>query len=282
MSIVVVWSRNQVLDTTHFVNTLAPLAGDPVLQVDIANRITAVIVEQSDINDRYDWALPNKLSFLTDNVETNFQSFVYKADLAFIVSAAFEVAWRESTRVTHVAIKQVLTNTGSGGKISAGVIDVGPVVRSVVSTLVEKGATFLKDAPVESWDLSFQLFDPSGLQRLQGAVSLLNQLGVVLPVVSVVAAASVILVARPRRRGVFLVAIATALAGLGVVGLLWLVRRIYEDSLDPVDDVFAARAFNIVTRGLGGTGKTFLLIAACVIIGVAIGTSRKGVSHDGK
>jgi len=135
---------------------------------------------------------------------------------------------------------------------------------------------------VESWDLSFQLFDPSGLQRLQGAVSLLNQLGVVLPVVSVVAAASVILVARPRRRGVFLVAIATALAGLGVVGLLWLVRRIYEDSLDPVDDVFAARAFNIVTRGLGGTGKTFLLIAACVIIGVAIGTSRKGVSHDGK
>jgi hypothetical protein len=49
LSVVAVWTRNQVTNTDRYVATVAPLADDPAIQAAIADQITAQVFRYIDV-----------------------------------------------------------------------------------------------------------------------------------------------------------------------------------------------------------------------------------------
>jgi hypothetical protein len=49
LSVVAVWTRNQVTNTDRYVATVAPLASDPAIQKAIADQVTAQVLTYLDV-----------------------------------------------------------------------------------------------------------------------------------------------------------------------------------------------------------------------------------------
>jgi hypothetical protein len=49
LSVVAVWTRNQVTNTDRYVATVAPLASDPAIQQAIADQVTAQVLTCLDV-----------------------------------------------------------------------------------------------------------------------------------------------------------------------------------------------------------------------------------------
>ena len=52
LSVVVVYARNELLNTDTFVATLAPLAKDPAVQTAVADQVSDSLVTQTDLEQR--------------------------------------------------------------------------------------------------------------------------------------------------------------------------------------------------------------------------------------
>lgn len=48
-AVVTVWARTQLLDTDRYVQTVAPLADDPVIEDSVANRIAQKVSDEIDV-----------------------------------------------------------------------------------------------------------------------------------------------------------------------------------------------------------------------------------------
>jgi hypothetical protein len=265
-SVIAVWSRNQLLDTDSYVATVAPLAKDPVIQADVAERLAVVIIDFADVENRVGALLPEQLNVVAENATTAFNEFVREQTVNIVESEAFYVVWVESNRLGHRAITAVLTGDTPTEGIRAGVIDLSPLVRQVVDALVGRGATFLEEVPVEEWDLSYELFDTSGIESMRGWVQLLDRSAFVLPALTLLVALACVFVGASRRRGVFFVAIGGCAAGLGSVLAVRLVQRAIENASVNDADSIGARAGDILLRGLSDSGRTFAIASGVVAL----------------
>ena len=55
---VVVYARNELLNTDTFVATVAPLAKDPAIQTTVATKVSESLVARTDVEQRVKNALP--------------------------------------------------------------------------------------------------------------------------------------------------------------------------------------------------------------------------------
>ena len=265
-SVIAVWSRNQLLNTNSYVATVAPLAKDPVIQADVAERLAVVIIDFADIENRVGSVLPELLNVVTENATVAFNTFVREQTQNIVESDAFYVLWAESNRLGHTALAAALTGAPPTEGLRAGVIDLSPLVRQVVDALVAKGATFLEELPVEEWGLSYELFDTSGIESMRGWVHLLDRSAFVLPVLTLVFALACVFAGSSRRRGVFLVAVGGCLAGLGCVLAVSLVQRALENATTSNGDSVGAHASDILLRGLSNSGRTIAIASGIVAV----------------
>jgi len=60
LSVVAVFTRNQLLNTDAYVNTVAPLAGNPAIQTQIAKQVSQNLISRTDVEARVKDALPPK------------------------------------------------------------------------------------------------------------------------------------------------------------------------------------------------------------------------------
>ena len=92
-SVIAVWSRNQLLDTDSYVATVAPLAKDPVIQADVAERLAVVIIDFADVENRVGALLPEQLNVVAENATTAFNEFVREQTVNIVESEAFYAVW---------------------------------------------------------------------------------------------------------------------------------------------------------------------------------------------
>ena len=265
-SVVAVWSRNQLLDTNAYVATVSPLAKDPVIQADVAERLAIVVIEFADVENRVGSILPEQLNSVAENASATFEEFVREQTLNIVESDGFYVVWVESNRLGHTAIKAVLTQDTPSEGIRAGIIDMSPLVQQAVDALVAKGATFLEDLPVDEWDLSYELFDTSGIESLRGWVRLLDRSALVLPAMTIVFALLCVFVGASRRRGVWFVALGGCIAGLGTVLAVGFVQRAIENATTNDGESVGVRASEILLQGLSNFGRTFAIASGVVAV----------------
>jgi hypothetical protein len=303
-SVVAVYVRSQVLDTDRYVETVAPLARDPAVQDAITNRLTDEFMTKLDIAGLTQQladalkarGVPDVVSQLVSPIVGGVRSFISGEIHKVVTSDRFAQFWDSANRTAHEELSAVLT-TGKGQFLTAEgtqvSLNAGALLTLVKQRLVDAG--FGLAAKVPDTSITIPLFESDQLPRIRTAVSLLNTLAWVLPLVSLLLLLAGVLSAPNRRRGLLVGSIAFAVGLLVLLGALTAARTYYLNHLpDTVQSPDAVRVlFDTETRFLIKAIQTltvlFAIIAlACLVFGpsrLAVGLRRlvdRGLDAGGR
>jgi hypothetical protein len=286
VSVLSVWASAVVSQTDRYVETVAPVADDPGVQSAIADEVTAAIMESLNVADvttealqtlaqqenmppRVADALPALAVPLTRGIE----DFTRTQTGNFVSSAQFEAVWAEVNRVAHSQVVTLLEGN-EGGAITAQenqiTLNLRPVIEEVRTRLVDQG--FALAANVPAVDRTFVLVESAGIGQAQRFYTVLNALGVWLPLVALALFAAGVLLARDRRRALLrgALGVTAAMVALGVG--LTLVRMVYVETTPAgvLTSQSAGNVFDALVRflrtGLRATAVLGLVVALAAFL----------------
>ncbi|MHB1518312.1 MAG: hypothetical protein ACYCVN_04270 [Acidimicrobiales bacterium] len=267
LSVLGVFVRNQLLNTDIYVSTVAPLAGNPAIQSEVASKVTSALIAKVDVQRQVKEVLPPKASILVAPITSGLTTLTDRIALDVVRSDAFRTAWVSINRTAHRQLVAVLTGSRQGAVTSSGgavVLNLAEVQAQVVRALDAHGITVFNKVPTIKDD-SIVLFQSAALVRAQRLTRLLNSLVYVLPVLAVLCYAGAILAAIDRRRGLVRAAAGLALTMGSVLGLLAFGENHYLSNLGPSRSRAANQALiDIVTGGLRGTVRSIFFASALV------------------
>ena len=281
LSVVAVWTRNQVTNTDRYVRTMAPLASEPSIQNALANRITARIFASVDVKALTGQALdvlarqglpPDRvaqLKSLETPVANGVESFTRSQVGKITSSAAFANAWVEANRVAHQALVNALTGKGGGAatiKNDTVTLNLGPLIHTVKQELTASG--FGLAARIPETNASFVLFESPAITKAQNGFNLLNTLGIWLPLIVLVLIALAVYVAKSHRRALVGASLGVA-AGMIVLALgLAIFRSVYLNALPAgVSHAAAADVYDTLVRYMRLGLRSVLVLALVVALG---------------
>ncbi|TSD45417.1 hypothetical protein FFI94_004065 [Rhodococcus sp. KBS0724] len=274
------YARSELLDSERYVQTVAPLGSNPVIQGEITNRITDEIDSQLDIEK----VTADALATLTENAERvpqvvvglapviadQAKSFIHQTVGSVVSSDAFENLWVEANREAHQSLTAVLTgdtraavDISDKGEVS---ISLAPMIEKARSALVDRGFAFADRIP--DIDKSFVIFESPKLVKAQRLVSALDKASAVLPWVILILAAGAIWCAPrgSRLRTLSLVGITVAVAMALLAVSLSIGRAVYLDDIP--SDVLSQQAAGVIVDTLLLPLKTSL--RAVFVLGVVV------------
>ncbi|MET7772309.1 hypothetical protein [Nocardia sp. NPDC005366] len=287
--------RAEILDTDRYVQTMTPLAADPVLQAELSDRITDQIMTRVDIKRVTTEALtaltenaprvPTAVIGLAPALADQARSFVHDTVDAFVASDRFEALWIRANRGAHRTMVAVVTGetrpgvrVGDDGTVA---IELKPIIDGVRAELDERGFTFVDSLP--DIDTSFVLFESPGLVKAQRAVSAVDKASTVLPLAVLLAAVAAVLLAPrgARLRAFSLVGISVAIAMMLLVVALSVGRAVYLADV-PSEDLSreaAAILFDTLALPLRTAMRAVFVLAVVVAaIGYLAGPSKSAVA----
>ena len=248
-----IWSRNLVLNTDRYVETLTPLASDPGLQAGIVKAIDKQFADNVDVKGLLIDVLPPRAVVLAGPIESGVNSLVNTVATKFVQSDAFQTIWVQMNRVTHTALVAILTGKGGGDQVLAVkngelILDIGPVVEQVKTLLVDAGLTIASKVP--SVGATFVVAQVKGVESARTYVRMLDRTADLLPVLAAVLIAVGVVVSKHRRRTLIIAALSIA-GGMLVLGVgLAIARTVLSSTNLPgiyIDRATASGLFD--TRG---------------------------------
>ncbi|GAM50009.1 hypothetical protein [Nocardia seriolae] len=291
-SVVARFARSEIYDTDHYVATVAPLAAQPAIRNELADKLTDAIVTRVDIEQ----VTAQAVAALTDNVAqvadrprvaaaleslpplvaTQAQNYIHQTALALVSSAEFQQAWNTANRLAHQALTAVLTgDTRPGVQVSAdGTISISlqPFLAEVRDRLDEKGFRFADHIP--DIDTRVALFQATHLPAAKQAVRALDRSATVLPLLAVAAVVGAVRLAPSGRRlRALALAAWSGVAAMLALGIALLIgRTIYLDTVptDALSPDAATALFDTVVRplrtALRAVGVLGLVVAAAAYL----------------
>jgi hypothetical protein len=269
LSVIVVYARNELLNTDTFVATVAPLAKDQSIQTAVATKVSDSLVARTDIEQRVKNALPSKAGFLADPITGAVHTATYEITLRLVQSSRFQRLWEQALRQSHEQLDNLLLGRKVGAFQSTNgqvTVDLTQVEDAAKKQLAAHGLSVFNKVPNYA-GAPFVLFQSEQLAKLQRWIRLLDNLSLVLPIVSVLLLAGAVLLARDRRRG-----LVHAASGLAVSMALLLVaanvgRNQYLASLKVSQPRAATAAvIDTVDAALLDTARNVLIVAAVVAV----------------
>ncbi|WP_141015185.1 hypothetical protein [Nocardioides sambongensis] len=249
VSVVARWAHDEVSDTDRYVETVAPLAEDPVVQAAAIDRITNEIVTrleieavtQQGIDALTERGLPplaaTSLQALADPLAGAVESFIRQQVTRLVESETFAQAWEQANRQAHTQLVAVLTGKdGDSVEVTDNAVRVNlaTVIEAVQMALVERGFTLAERLP--TINAEFTIFASADLARAQSGFRILSALSVWLPIVALLCLAGAVAVGRSRRRTFVAGALALGLAMLLLGVALNVFREIYANAI-PADQI---------------------------------------------
>lgn len=271
IAVIGVWTRNTLLDTDQYVDTVAPLAKDPAIQEAIANRVTQRLVTSVDIEGGLEESFPPRADFVVPYIASGFESFVHAATLQVVQSDRFQTLWENANRRAHSRVVAVLEGTGTQNVDTRNgmvVVDVSALVDQVKEQLDERGITIFddvgEDAPQE-----FVLFESEQLTKAQSGVRLLKTVTYALPFLALLAFAVAIALSPNRRRTLLRAALGFAFAMALVLIAFNLARGAYLDAIENAGRSRAAgaAAYDQVLDFLRISLRTTFAVGVVVAVG---------------
>ncbi|MFW0786521.1 hypothetical protein AAFP35_18655 [Gordonia sp. CPCC 206044] len=285
LSVTTRFVRAEILDTDHYVATVAPLASDPAVQTQVTASITAAIDDRLDIEQVVTEALQTltevtpadrprvdqALVGLAPVIAGQAKSFVHNTVAEFVGSQQFKDLWSAANRQAHEAVVATVTGDTRHGAIKIddnGTISIqlGPVIDQIKTRLGERGFGFADRIP--SIDKQFVIFRSPELARAQGLVNALDKVATILPWLAILAAIGAVALAGHGRRlrtttvvGVAVV-VAMLLLALGILTG----RFVYLNEMPP--DVLSADAARSIFDTIVAPLRTAL--RAVAVLGLVI------------
>ena len=216
ISVLTVWTRNLVLDTDRYVETVTPLASDPVVVSALSNRISRKVADELDVRSLAQEALPERAAFLAAPIAAGADNLIRQATDRLLASDRFQTAWVEANRLGHTGLVTVLTGRKGDvvsvvdGKV---VLQLGGLAQEVLSAVDRQFDTDLATRiPADRLDIDFVLVDSAQLADVQSAVRMLDRLSWFSVLLALGFLVASVAVAADRRRALLRVGVGVAVS----------------------------------------------------------------------
>ena len=268
---------------------MEPLVHNPAMQNYLTDQITNQITSHVDITGIINQGaaqlnskgLP-KISALLNQfapqIASSVTGFIHSTVHSVVTTQAFATAWVQVNTLAHQALVKVLSGQG-GGTLSTSngeiVLNLGPLIAVAKQDLVAHGFKLASSIPPVSPTLA--LFQAKDLGKAQSLYRLLEDLKIVLPILTLILIGAGVYVARGRRHALIAAGLGLAASMLVLAIGLEIFRSIYLSSVPsnvlPTDA--AAAVFDTFVHFI----KQGLRVVLVVGLAVAAGAFFTGPSH---
>jgi hypothetical protein len=277
VSVLAVWSANQVSDTSRYIANIEPLVHDPAIQKALTDKITFQVSRHLNIGGYTAQAaaaltsrgLPRAgglLKAFAPAIAGAVAGFVHSTVHKIVTSPQFARAWTQANTVAHRVLVKALSGQGGAVSVQNGqvTIDLAPFIDIVKQSLARRGFTIVNSLPAIHPTLG--LFEARYLVRAQTAYRLINDLKFVLPIVSVLLIAAGVYVARRHRQALIGAGLGFGASMLVLAVGLAIFRTVYLSSVPPrvLPADAAAALFDTLVRFIKD-GLRLLLVTGLVV-----------------
>ena len=284
ISVVAVWTANQVSDTNRYVANMAPLIQDPAIQNALTSKITNAVVARLNVKGLADQAATDlsqkglqRIGGLVQNfsgpLASGVAGFVHDGVHKVITGPRMAEAWMQVNRVAHEQLVVVLSGRGHRGIVVTNgevTLDLAPLIAVAKADLSSRGLTVVDKIP--EVHTAFPLFPSKNLVKAQRAYRLINNLKIVLPILTLGLLGLGVGIARRHRRALIGAGLGFAASMLLLGVALLIARSIYLSSVPagvlPADA--AAAAFDILVRFIKTALRTLLVVGLVVAVGAFV------------
>ena len=283
VSVLAVWTANQVSDTSRYIANIEPLIHQPPIQNALTDKITLQITSHLNVASYTNQAA----TLLTDKglprvgallktfgpaLSSAVAGFIHSTVHKLVTSPGFARTWIQVNTVAHQTLVQALSGRGGAVGVSNGqvTIDLAPFIEIIKQDLSARGFSLVNSLPPIHPTLA--LFSSRDLVKAQSGYRLINDLKIVLPILALVLIGAGVYVARRHRRALIGAGLGFA-ASMLVLGLgLLIFRSIYlntvPNSVLPSDA--AAAMFDTFVRFIREALRTLLVVGLVVAAGAFI------------
>jgi len=248
LSVVAIWLRVTLLNTDHYVKTVAPIAAQPAVQKAVANQLGTAINSKIDFNQLARDVLPDRADVLAPAIASGVQAQIRSRLNEFTASPRFQQLWTDANRRAHTRLVELLTVGRSKRLELQGdtvYLDLSPAVQRVKDALNERGLTRISAAIPPTVDGKIKLVQSSAITDAQSGIKLLKGAAIVLPFLALIFLGASAALTKPWRRGVMHAAIGVVISMLILIALVAFGRSAYLDALangalprDAAGDIF--------------------------------------------
>ena len=280
VSVLAVWGANEVSNTNRYIENIEPLIHNPSVQNALTDKVTIAITSRLNITGYTNQAAALLTSKGLSRVGTLVKTFgpalasavngyIQGQVRKLVTSPRFAQTWIEVNTTAHQALDNALS--GKKGPISTSngevVLDLAPFIAIAKQDIAARGFTLINKLPPIHPTLT--LFSARSLVRAQTLYRLLNDLKIVLPILSLLLIALGVYIARGHRRALIGAGLGFAVSMLLLGGALLVIRGIYLNSVPnsvlPSDA--AAVIFDTYVRFIKEALRTLLVLGLVVAAG---------------
>jgi len=281
VSVLAVWTANQVSSTSRYVANVEPLVHDPAVQGALTDKITTEITTHLNVTAYTDQAagaltthgLPRVGALLQTfgpSISSAVAGFIHGQVHKIVTSPQFAHVWVQANIAVHQQLVKALSGQGgSAVSISNGqvVLSLGPFIDLVKQDLVRRGFTLVSRLPAINPTLS--LFSAKYLVKAQTGYRLINDLKIVLPLLALFLLALGVYVARSHRRALIGAGLGLAASMLVLGAGLLIFRGVYLNSVpnNVLPANAAATLFDTLVRFIKEGLRTILVVGLVIAAG---------------
>ena len=246
LAVLSTWTATVVGDTDVYVDTVAPLAEDPVVQDAAADRLVDLVDERVPLGPA--------------------EATVKQAAMVVVEGPQFPPVWRSANRAAHRELLRILEADQAKGDVT---IQLGDLVTPMARSLGQGQLA----TQVSELNPTFTVASSEDLQQARDGYTVLETLGAWLPLVWGSLVALALLVARHRRRTGVWLGIGSAITLGLLLPFLVLVEDEVVDSVPARDQELARAVWGVVIEDLRngvavGIGVSLLVAVAFLISGL--------------
>jgi hypothetical protein len=275
VSVISVWAIRTVTETDQYVETMAPLARNPVIVDSLATRATDALFSTQVVRNKVTQALPPKAKPLVTPIVKEVHSYVQDLALKLFSSPKFGKLWDTLNRHSHDAVINILTGKqtplqkklASGGKIA---LNLSPALNDLIDRANAHGVTLFNPIKaISNQGLSFTVVSEQQVSKFSGLFNLIVKLKWALPVIALVLAILSVALAMERRKTLLRLAVGVALMSMLILGGLATGRGIFigQAASGGFRTEGAAAVWDTVLRFLKTDLRWALLISVLVALG---------------
>jgi hypothetical protein len=279
LSVVGVWTANQVSDTNRYIENISPLIHEPAVQNALTDKITTQITSHLNVT-----GLTNQAAgFLTSKgltrvggllqtfgpaISSAVAGYIHSTVHKIVTSDRFANTWIQVNRVAHQTLVQALSGQNGAISVSNGqvTIDLAPFIAIVKQNLAARGFTLVNKLPPIHPTLA--LFSSKTLVQAQTLYRLINDLKIVLPILSLLLIAAGVYIARGHRRALIGAGLGFAASMLVLGAALLVFRGVYLNSVpnNVLPSNAAAVMFDTLVRFIKVALRALLVLGLVVAI----------------
>jgi len=281
VSVLGIWTANQVSSTDRYVANIEPLIHDPAIQNALTDKITNQITSHLNVvgyANQAAGALTSRGFTRVGSLIHTFAPALASAIAGFIHTQVHKIVtspqianlWLQVNRVAHGQLVKVLSGQGNSAFSTSNgqvVLDLAPFINIIKQDLIKRGLSIINSLPPIHPTIT--LLSSKTLVQAQTLYRLISDLKWVLPFLSLLLIALGVYIARRHRRALIGAGLGFAGAMVLLGALLAIFRGVYinsvPNSLIPSDA--AAAAFDIMVRFIKQGLRVLLVLGLVVAAG---------------